>query len=291
MQVVDPHVHFWDLDAVALPWLDPPREVYSGDNRRLPRRYTPDELRAQCGDIEVLKLVNVEANPADALAETRWLQALADAGGEPRGIVVPIDLARPDAGAQLAALAQFPCVRGVRQILNVHADPRYDYVDRHYMHEAGWRANFARLAEHGLSFDLQIYPAQAATAAALAAAQPETLFILNHAGMCVDRDRRGREEWRDGLRTLAACGNVAVKISGLVMFDHAWTVASLRPYVLEIVEIFGAQRCMFASNFPIDGLHAGYAALWHAYAEIVAGASPAERAALFVGNAERCYRI
>lgn len=291
MKVVDPHVHLWDLEVVPLPWLLPAGESYSGDNRRLPRRYTDRELLAGAGDIEVLKIVNVEANPGDALAETRWLQSLAARDGYPQGIVAMLDLARDDAAARLAALAETPNLRGIRQILNVHADPRYDYVGRHYMNEPQWRANLRLLARYGLSFDLQIYPSQAALAADVAADHPDTLFILDHAGMCVDRDRAGRRAWREGLRRLAACENVVAKISGLAMFDHRWTSESLRPYVLETIEAFGASRCLFASNFPIDGLHSSYGALWHAYAEIVAGASASEHAALFVGNAERCYRI
>ncbi|NGY04251.1 amidohydrolase family protein [Solimonas terrae] len=293
MKVVDPHVHLWDLDAVALPWLMPAGEAYSGDNRRLPRRFLPADLIAQAraDDIELLKLVNVEANPADPLAETRWLQTLADDGGFPQAIVAAIDFSQPDAAARLAAHAQSANLRGVRQILNVHADPRYDYVGRHYMTESAWRTQFGTLALLNLSFDLQIYPSQAPLAAELAARHPQIAFIVNHAGMCVDRDARGRREWRDGLRALAACANVSIKISGLAMFDHDWTVDSLRPYVLETIDAFGAARCMFASNFPIDGLHSSCGALWHAYADIVAGASSAERHALFVGNAERCYRI
>jgi len=84
---------------------------------------------------------------------------------------------------------------------------------------------------------------------------------------------------------------VYVKISGLAMFDHQWTVESLRPYVLETIDAFGAERAMFASNFPVDRLFGSYTDLWHAYAAIVEGASVAEKEALFCGNAERFYRI
>ena len=101
----------------------------------------------------------------------------------------------------------------------------------------------------------------------------------------------GWRAWREGLRALAACENVSVKISGLAMFDHRWTVESLRPYVLETIDAFGVERAMFASNFPVDRQFGSYADLWNAYASIVGGASDAERAALFVRNAERLYRI
>ncbi|NKF24218.1 amidohydrolase family protein [Solimonas marina] len=291
MKVIDTHVHFWDIDAVPVPWLTPAGEAYSGDNRKLPTRYTDVELLAGAGDVDVLKIVNVEAKSGDPLAETRWLQHLAERAGHPDAIVAMVDLSAADAAEQLAQHARSPNLRGIRQILNVHADPVYDYVGRHYMAEPQWRANLSALAAHGLSFDLQIYPSQAALAAELAAENADIMFILNHAGMCVDRHRAGWREWREGLRRLAAQRNVVTKISGLAMFDHHWTIESLRPYVLETIEAFGPERCMFASNFPVDGLHAGYAATWHAYAEIVADASGAERDAMFVGNAERYYRI
>ncbi|HEY0680821.1 MAG TPA: amidohydrolase family protein [Steroidobacter sp.] len=291
MQVVDPHVHLWDLGQVHLPWLSPASVAYSGDNRLLPRTFTPGELRGGAGDIEVLKIINVEANPQDPVAETRWLQSLADSTGYPQGIVALVDLSKPDAATALEAHAESKNLRGIRQILNVHSNPLYDYVSRHYMQESQWRANLRLLAKHKLSFDLQVYPSQVALAAEVIRENPDIPFVLNHAGMWVDRTLTGWREWRDGLRVLASLPNVSVKISGLVMFDHYWTVESLRPSVLDAIDAFGAERACFASNFPIDGLHASYAELWHAYANIVTGCSPQERRALFVTNAERIYRV
>ena len=93
------------------------------------------------------------------------------------------------------------------------------------------------------------------------------------------------------MRELVACPNVAVKISGLGMLDHRWTVESLRPLVLETIDAFGTERSMFASNFPVDRLYRDYATLWRAFEAIVHGASEAEKAALFRGNAERIYRL
>jgi len=110
--------------------------------------------------------------------------------------------------------------------------------------------------------------------------------------MFADRDSvAGWLEWRDGMRGLAACANVNVKISGLGMFDHVWTAESIRPYVLETIATFGVERCMFASNFPVDRLHGSYRAIWEAFARITAGTSAAEQAALFRENARRIYRL
>ena len=255
------------------------------------------EFLADAAEIEVLKVVHVEAghDPADPLAETKWLQSLADAPascGIPHGIVAYADLSSCDVERLLAAHVEYPNVRGIRQILNVHRDPLYDYVGRHYMREPQWRQGFALLRKYGLSFDLQIYPTQMAEAAELAREHPETSIVVNHAGMFVDRSTvAGWCAWRDGMRRLAACPNVSVKISGLGMIDHQWTLESLRPYALETIDAFGVGRCMFASNFPVDRLYSTYGALWRAFAEIVRGASEAEKAGLFCDNATRIYRI
>lgn len=297
MKVIDPHIHLWDLDSHYYPWLAKSSQSFVGDSAELKHNYLPRDLLAEAGDIEVMKVVHIDANhdPANPLEETRWLQSLADdpaQRGLPHGIVAAADLSRDDAEALLAAHAAFRNTRGIRQILNVHADPLYDYVGRHYMREAGWRRNFPLLAKYGLSFDLQLYPLQMPDAVALARANPEVQLIVNHTGMFVDRDHpSGYRAWRDGMRLLAGCPNVAVKISGLAMFDHHWTIESFRPYVLETLDTFGVERCMFASNFPVDRLFARYTDLWHAFAAIVAGLDRVEKDAVFFANAQRIYRL
>lgn len=295
MKIIDPHIHLWDIRQVSYPWLAKPRIAYSGDNRLLPQRHHVAAFLGKVGDIEVEASVNVEANPADPVAEAAWLQAMADnpaSHGHPHGIVANADLSSAATPRLFEQLAGYRNLRGIRQILNVHPNPCYNYVGSQYMEQREWRQNLALLADYGWSFDLQIYPAQVPSAVEVIRAHPGIRFILNHAGMFVDRDRpAGWRQWREGLRALAACENTAVKVSGLAMFDHHWTVESFRPYVLEVIDSFGVERSMFASNFPIDGLHTTYPKLWHSYAKIVEGASAAEREQLFVSNARRLYRL
>ncbi|MEW6339293.1 MAG: amidohydrolase family protein [Pseudomonadota bacterium] len=297
MQVIDPHIHLWDLKTHRYPWLENPGVSFVGDAREMKHDYLLADLRGEAGEIEILKVVHVEANhdPADPVEETRWLQGIANEPGShgmPNGIVAGADLAAPNAAQVLEAHAAFANTRGVRQILNVHGNKLFDYIGRHLMRDSLWRENFALLRRYNLSFDLQLYPSQMDEAVALAEAHADTQFIVNHAGMFVDRNSvAGYRAWRDGMRRLAGCPNVAVKISGLAMFDHHWTVESLRPYVLETIDAFGVERAMFASNFPVDRLFGSYEDLWHAYASIVADASVAEQDALFRRNAERIYRI
>ena len=292
LSVVDPHFHVWDLATGNYPHFEKPSTGFVGSNEPIARSYLIEEYLAEGGaEVEIVKAVHVEAIPVDPIGETRYMQAVADRIPIPLGLVVNADLSAADAAARLDAQAAFPAVRGVRQILNRHTSPLYNYVARDYMDEPAWREGFAQLRRHGLSFDLQIYPTQMQAGAALAAAHPDTAFVLNHAGMWADRNLEGWRRWRDGMRQLARRDNVSVKVSGLGMLDTKWTRESIRPLVLETLDAFGTDRVMFASNFPVDKLFSTYAAVWQAFAAIVSDLSEAERHKLFCANAERIYRI
>jgi predicted TIM-barrel fold metal-dependent hydrolase len=159
------------------------------------------------------------------------------------------------------------------------------------MGDAAWRRGYARLQEHGLSFDLQTPWWHLGEAAALARDFPRTQIVLNHAGLPADRSPEGIAGWREAMRTLAGEPNVAVKISGLGRPGRPWTVASNGPIVRETIEIFGVDRCMFASNFPVDGLCAGLDIILSGFKEIVRDLDRADRRKLFCDNARRIYRI
>jgi predicted TIM-barrel fold metal-dependent hydrolase len=118
-----------------------------------------------------------------------------------------------------------------------------------------------------------------------------TSIVLTHAGLPLDRSADGLRAWRHGMRMLAERPNVCVKRSGLPMTDWRWTAESLRPLVLETIEIFGVARAMFGSNFPVDSLYSDYDTLVDAYRAITAGFSPDERRALFHDNAQRFFRL
>lgn len=292
LRVIDPHIHVWDLSTGLYPGLETPSTNFGGDNAPIARSYLLDEFLAEAGEaVEILGAVHVEAFPTDPVAETRTLQAVADQAPMPIVVVGNADLSSPEIDAVLEGHLAHPAFRGIRQVLNRHADPLYNYVGRDFMDDPAWRRGFARLGAFGLSFDLQLYPGQMRQAADLAAEHPGTPIILNHAGMWADRHLAGWREWRDGLRMLAARDNLSVKISGLGMLDHRWTVESIRPLVLEVLDAFGTDRAMFASNFPVDKLHGDYPTLWAAFDAIVADLSETERAGLFRDTAARIYRI
>jgi predicted TIM-barrel fold metal-dependent hydrolase len=238
--------------------------------------------------------VQADADRADALAETRWLQTLADDErnqGFPHAIVAYADLCAADVEDVLGAQSAYANVRGIRQILNYHPDPKLTYTDRDLLKEPLFERGFAHLADFGLSFDLQCYFPQMTRAAELAARYPDIPVILNHAGMPVERDRAALTGWRDGLSELARCPNVAVKVSGLGMCDPTWTLDSLRPFVLDTLEIFGPARVLFGSNFPVDKLFSSFDALVDALITITDELTADERRAVFHDNAVRWYRL
>lgn len=298
LAIVDAHMHLWDLSRISYPWLTPPLQVgIAGDVSSIARDYCLDDYLGDikgdnCG-VRVAKIVHVEAGaePAQSLAETRWLQAIAAERGFPQAIVAHAELEKPHAATLLAQHAAHPNVRGIRQILNWHSDPAKTYTPRDLLADDRWLEGFALLTRHELSFDLQIYPSQMPAAARLAALHPDTSIILNHTGMPIDKDEAGIQAWRTGMRVLAAQPNVSVKVSGLAMLDWRWSLASLQPFILETLELFGTERVMFASNFPVDRLFGSFALFHRAYQSLLAGISPSERGRLFATNAERIYRI
>ena len=290
---VDAHVHLWDLSHIRYPWLMPPfaEDGPNGSVEPIARDYGLDDYLADARSWDVRGIVHVDAgaDPADALKESDWLQAMADARGMPNAIVAFAALDDPKVEALLAAHAERRSVRGIRHIVNWHSDPVRTYTPRDVTGDEAWATGFALLGKYGLSFDLQAYPGQFPGLAPLLERHPEVPVMINHAGMMVGES--GRDEWRTGMRALAAIPHVAVKISGIGFAFRPWTIEQMRDYVLETIELFGTDRAMFASDFPTDKLFGGFDQHLDAYNAVVADFSDDERRALFAGNANRLYRL
>lgn len=294
LRIIDAHHHLWDLEKNYYPWLpDDVQPAAFGNYSDILHSYRIDDYLADTRGQKVVKSVHLDVkyDPADPVGETRWLQGVADEHGFPHGIVGYADLAAPDVADLLDAHLEHVNFRGIRQSLNWHPDSVKTYTDRPQISRtADWRRGFALLAPRGLSFDLQIYYPQMDEFLDLARAYPDTQIILNHAGMQLDGPDHF-DGWRAAMTRLAGAPNVACKISSLGMGKHDWSVPDIRPYVEHSIDAFGTDRCMFASNFPVDRLFSSYAAVFDAFREITRGYAPTERAALFHDNAERFYRL
>jgi predicted TIM-barrel fold metal-dependent hydrolase len=296
VKIVDAHHHIWDLKANNYPWLHDPKtpRVY-GDHSRICRDYLITDYLRDMANQDIVKSVHVQADSdfADPVRETRWLQSIADDPASPRGfpnaIVAFADFSRDDIEAVLEDHCRQPNMRGIRQALNgiVTNPARHPDV----LSDEKWQTNIGLLKRYNLSFDLQLFASQMESAAALVARHPDIRFVLLHEGLPMDQSPEGLADWKRGMQCLAQHPNIAVKISGFGMFDHNWTAESIRPLVLTTLELFGVDRAMFGSNFPVDGMWGTFDGIWDAYKAIAADFSEGEREKLFHDNAIRFYRI
>jgi predicted TIM-barrel fold metal-dependent hydrolase len=276
LAIADAHLHLWDARAHRYPWLnDEPIAFRYGDYSALPRRYLVADYRRDAGRWNVARGVHVEAqwDPRDAAGEMEFIARLRAEHGFPTVAIAQAWLDGDGGPAVLDAQAAHPFVRGVRH------KPRAGQMD-----DARWRAGYARLAQLGLHFELQVPWRQLGEAARLAAEFPDTGIVLNHAGLPLPAELAG---WRDAMRELARRPNVTVKISGLGnLAGHAQ-----REVIGRVLELYGMRRAMFASNYPVDRLRASYDAIYRLFDDATRALSAAERRALFHDNAVRIYRM
>ena len=220
------------------------------------------------------------------------MQRTAEKTGWPHAIVAYADVSADDVRPQLDRLSRYPLVRGVRMQLHWHENPQYRFASRpNLAADSRIQRNVGRLADYGLSFDLQVFAPQMADAADLAESCPKVTFVLQHAGMLEDLSPAGRAEWRAGMVRLAACPNVTTKLSALGTFLHRNDPAHIADVVRETVGVFGPGRCLFGSNFPIEKLWTSYADLLAAHRDAVAPFAPKEQQAILHDTAMRVYRI
>ncbi len=286
LPMADTHHHLWDLGRFRYDWLsgdgDPAVTAFLGPYDDIRRDYLVDQLRRDYSIAGIVKSVHVQADVSvdDPIEETVWLQSIADEHGFPQGIVAFSDLRRPDVRAELERHCEAPNMRGIRMP-----------DEAGLLGSPAFRAGASVLHELGLSFQVDPIPERHSDLAALADAIPDLQIFVGHTGVPEDRNPDYFERWRASLGDLAKRPNVVVKISGLGMGDHRWTVESIRPWVLSAIEIFGVDRCVFGTNWPVDRLYSSIEALAAAYRAIVGDLDPGEQRALLLGNAERLYRI
>jgi predicted TIM-barrel fold metal-dependent hydrolase len=291
--VADAHHHIWRQADLA--WLQgPPQPRIFGEYAPLCRDYSIEEYLAEARAAGVVRSVYVQTNwPAGREEEeVAWVQAVADRHGFPHAIVGYADLAAPTVGAALDRMMKHARLRGIRQQLHWHEQPLYRFAARpDLMDDPAWRSGLAEVARRGLLFELQVFAGQMDASARLVRDFPQATFVLMHAGMLEDRSPDGWTRWRAGMRALAAAPNVHVKLSGLGTVARACSVDLWSPVIRETVELFGPERCMFASNFPIEKLWTTYAEVVRVINECVAGLSAGEQRAVLHDTASRLYRL
>jgi predicted TIM-barrel fold metal-dependent hydrolase len=282
-RIVDAHVHLWDPECTDwYPYLSTQQEqLKMGDVSGMSRRFDVSTYFSETAGWGVDKLVNIAAATGDySIEETLAINDRADIEGYPNAIIGGLPPADGTADAvdaldrQLAA----PRFRGVRPMGSPGgALPRDEVLQA--------------IQERDLIFEVMTHPDRLVEAAKGLERHADLMVVLEHTGWPRNDSDEERALWRKGLDAMAGIGtNVVCKLSGLAMPLGSMTVEAMTPWVEYAIELFGVDRCFFASNFPVDGMHGTLGQLWGAYSSITASLSTDQREKLFAANAERIYR-
>ena len=297
MPVVDAHHHLWNLARGRYPWLQDEYDAgkfFLGDYRALCQDFLPAHYRAASDGCNVVATVHVEAerDRGEQVAETAWLHEQHAQHGFPNAVVAHAWLDRPETEERLREHLRYPLVRGIRSKPVTSAAPDQSvHGEPGTMQDERWLRGLALLPALGLSWDLRVPSWHLAEAAEGAAMFPQLSIVLNHHGFAWDRSAEGLKQWRQGMERLARAPNVHVKLSEFGLRDGPWVEADNAVIVREALAIFGWQRCMFASNFPVAGLRIGYRELVAAMLRMLAHLTPGQQRAAMADNALRFYRI
>jgi len=296
--IVDAHHHLWQLAGGPLyyPWLQDaqPHEFFLGDYAALKRDYLPPDYRRDSAGRDVVGTVHVEAECRrdQQVAETRWLTQVNARHGMPNAIVAHAWFHTADAEDVLAQQKSFPLVRGIRSKPVTGRRPGDSVAGAAgSMQDSKWLAGLRLLRKFDLSWDLRVPTWHLEEAARVVRANPDIPVALNHAGFPWDRSEAGLGMWRQGMKALAAAEQVCCKLSCLCLQAGAWNYEDNRRIVLEAIEIFGVERCMFASNFPVDGLRVSYRRMFDDFKRMTKTLSASDQRKLFHDNAARFYRL
>jgi predicted TIM-barrel fold metal-dependent hydrolase len=285
LQVVDAHVHLWDLatNPTWYPALEGAEEFAGlGDVTRMARDYLLPEYRADVADLDLVGLVHVSAvsAPRVHVDEAHWVEGVLDDLDVPAVTVAALEASqsRAEVEADLDAQASTR-LRGARVLHGLEPD------------SATAADICAALDERRMVFDLVAHPATIPGFRDLLARFPDLTVVLEHAGWPEATDADHLRTWREALDGLAKLPNVNCKTSGIGMATHSLAVDSQRPWIEGCVEAFGPGRCIFGGNFPVDAMYGSYAELIDTVSTVLAGLDEADRGAVLVDNARRVYGL
>ena len=274
--MIDSHQHFWQVGRFNYPWM-------SSDLGVLYRDYLPDELAPILERNGISQTMLVQAS--NSVAESRWLLSLAEEHNFIAGVVGWIDLSSPNIGAQLDELSAHPKFKGVRHL--VESEPHDDWLI-----QPAVLSGLKQLSRYGLSYDLLVHTRHLKYVPKVVESSPEVAFVIDHLAKPPIAKNEIRE-WSQALKPLASYPNVHCKLSGLVTEANwtSWQASDLRPYVEYALELFGADRLMFGSDYPVCLLAASYDRVLNAFQEILKDLSDTERDKIFSQNATKFYRL
>ncbi len=260
-RVIDTHIHLWDPDRLAYPWL-------SAGFDELPGRYLPRDFQRDAADVNLIATVHVQAeidHDLDPVLETEWLDELADAHETPTAIIGYADLRDPALGDVLARHARSPRFCGIRQ--EAWFDPqsrRADIPRVNLLDDISWVRGLRMLAEQGLVFELLVWPSQLDQAASILRDIPGLVVVLEHTGLPYAAPSMA--DWSQALAGFfSAVPSARLKISALGLSDPTWKPATINPLIHVALEAAGPDRCVLASNYPVERPNMRYGRIWDAF--------------------------
>lgn len=282
-RIVDAHVHLWDpARADWYPYLKHFPVHGSGDESRICRRFDPEVYGSETADWNVEKVVNVAAATGrHSVDETLELDRRAEAAGRPDAIIggLPPTATVTEAVQMLDRQMTASRFRGVRPMGG---------LDRPVPEPDVLRA----LSERNLVFELMAHPDQLQASAARLGPFGDLTVVVEHTGWPRTNSEEERSLWQAGIDSLAGLGdNVFCKLSGLAMPFATMKADVLGPWLEYAIDAFGVDRCLYASNFPVDSAYGTFDDLYATFSEVTSGLDAASSEKLFAGNAERVYRL
>ncbi|MDB5415429.1 MAG: thioesterase [Rubritepida sp.] len=297
LPIVDPHQHFWDLTANAAQyphWSTKPAPFRYGSTAKLVgRSYLPADYRQDTAAHNVVATVHVQAGWAsDPMGEARWLAALREREGLPSVALGQAVLHRRDVAETIAGLAGFDFMRGIRtKPTQDENTPDATRGRPGSMDDPAWRRGFVELGAKDFICEVQVPWWDLQAMADAARDHPGIAFVLNHTGLPSDRSPEGLAAWRRALALLEPYPDVRLKLSGIGLPPGIWPEAENTAIVRDAIAILGWQRCMFASNFPVDSLVASFDEIYSGFKRAVSDMPREQIRALFHDNARTLYRI
>jgi L-fuconolactonase len=273
--MIDAHQHFWQLGRFDYPWM-------SEDLGVLYRDYLPADLAPILHRHHITKTVLVQAS--NSVAESRWLLDLADTNNFIAGVVGWVDLTSADVDAQLDELSH-PKFKGVRHL--VESEPNDDWLI-----QPSVLAGLRKLSARGLSYDLLVHTRHLKHMPLIAETCPDLALVIDHLAK-PPIARNEIKAWSTALAPLARYSNIHCKLSGLVTEANwdSWHVDDLRPFIDCALDLFGTDRMMFGSDYPVCLLAATYNRVLNAFQQILNTLSDTDREKIFAGNAAKFYRL
>ncbi|MEM9222386.1 MAG: amidohydrolase family protein [Pseudomonadota bacterium] len=276
--IVDSHVHFWDAQKVPLSW--------PTGNATLDRTFLPSDYPASPQQVDTIVFLEADVDPGAHVKEAEWVAALSNEDARIKAISAHAPLEKGLAvEADLKRLAELPTVRAIRRLIQSQDADKLCASDE-------FRDGVRLCARYDLPFEICILHHQFSAVLDMVAALPEVHFVLDHIGKPGIKDGL-REPWWDQIGRLSEFAHVDVKISGAATeADHAnWREEEVLPYVERALEVFGADRAMFGSDWPVQSLASDFARWVDLLDHAVAGWSPADKRRLYRDTATRVYRL